>query len=121
MGHPLSDIANLCIVYHTPGNSVFPSLKDPVFLDAAGLPHEDTVLKKYCNLTNRLYPINGYPMCVAFSFLRLSVILQGVAARAKKGTASNEHAVVFGAFAGPIAEAGYEFMIKSNNLRKSKF
>ena len=120
LGHPLSDIANLCIVYHAPDGFLFPSLKDTKFLDSVGLPHEETVIKSYCDLTGRSYPLRGYNMCVAFAFLRLSVILQGVAARAKNGTASHEHAAVFGSFAGPIAEAGYDIMIKSDGSKRSR-
>ena len=44
---------------------------------------------------------------IAFNLFRLASILQGVAARARLGNASSEHAVEAGSLTRPIAELGW--------------
>ena len=52
-----------------------------------------------------------WPTCVAFSFLRLAVILQGIAFRSCRGVASQaEKGAFLGSFAGAAAEAAWNVM-----------
>lgn len=77
LGHPLSDLANLCLGYYF----------KPGF--ARNVPPMQDVHRHYCSRTGTPYPIEGWRFAVAFAFFRLSVIIQGIAARAARGQASN--------------------------------
>lgn len=87
IGHPMSDLANMCLPYHMPqGNPV----GWPIFdvSPEGGIPSEEDVLLAYCKAADAPYPIADWDFFVAFACLRLAVIVQGVAMRAAKGQAS---------------------------------
>jgi len=92
IGHPMSDLANLCLPYHLQhlgqivGYTVIDSENDD------SLPCEDEVHRTYCEASGVPYPIAGWSFFVAFSSFRLAVIIQGVAMRAATGIASSAHA-----------------------------
>mmetsp|Transcript_87120 Transcript_87120/g.154180 ORF Transcript_87120/g.154180 Transcript_87120/m.154180 type:complete len:380 (+) Transcript_87120:45-1184(+) len=92
IGHPMSDLANLCLPYHLQhlGGIVGYTVIDWEADDS--LPSEEEVHKTYCEASGVPYPIAGWSFFVAFSCFRLSVIIQGVAMRAATGTASSAHA-----------------------------
>eukprot|EP00931_Biecheleriopsis_adriatica_P031734 TRINITY_DN18577_c0_g1_i2.p1 TRINITY_DN18577_c0_g1~~TRINITY_DN18577_c0_g1_i2.p1 ORF type:complete len:395 (-),score=70.01 TRINITY_DN18577_c0_g1_i2:282-1418(-) len=89
IGHPMSDLANLCLPYHL-GNlgelvgytSIDPSAD-------SSLPSEEEVHRTYCEAAGVTYPIASWSFFVAFSCFRLAVIIQGVAMRNAKGVASS--------------------------------
>ena len=56
LGHPLSDLANVTLAYHYPPGFLVSSIRDSL---VPGLPHEEDVLKNYCKLVGREYPIKG--------------------------------------------------------------
>ncbi|KAL2915467.1 hypothetical protein HK105_205083 [Polyrhizophydium stewartii] len=89
IGHPLSDLANLLMPWYTPakGYRVVQGFYDsPRPLQ---VPEADELIRRYCEKTGRAYPIKGWDFCVAFSFFRLAVIAQGIAARVKRQQASS--------------------------------
>lgn len=87
IGHPMSDLANLCLAYHMPaGNPVgYPAFDTS---PGSGIPAEDEVHRAYCEAAGVTYPIVDWSFFVAFACLRLSVIAQGVAMRVAKGQSS---------------------------------
>lgn len=102
LGHPLADLAYLCMPYHTSGSE--PDARD---LLEAGLPPEQQLLDRYCERTGR-DGIPEWPIFMAFSCFRSAAIIQGVAARAAQGNVSSASAdpVRDGARARRVAEVG---------------
>ncbi|MCW8194100.1 phosphotransferase family protein [Proteobacteria bacterium 005FR1] len=107
IGHPLADLAYLCLHYHIPlrDNGSPDGCAD---LIAAGLPEEAALLERYCDRTGR-DGIPEWPLFVAFACFRSAAIIQGVAARAALGNVSSASAdpEKDGARARAIAEAGF--------------
>ncbi|KAJ3216140.1 hypothetical protein HDU67_009867 [Dinochytrium kinnereticum] len=95
VGHPLSDLANLLLPWytpmaigeHAPGGVGFLDAKRPL-----SVPEAPELIKEYCRLSGRQYPIPRFDFCIAFSFFRLAVITQGVAARVALKQASSANA-----------------------------
>lgn len=107
VGHPLSDLANLLLPFYIKGTFAgFPGLEttptSPTTLS--------TLLQEYCKLTSRVYPIPEWKFCLAFSFFRMAVILQGVAARHRQGQASSAHAELYGSYAVPSHRRAWEWI-----------
>lgn len=94
IGHPLSDLANLCLPYYipegVPAGTMYSSF-------AVGCATEEELLGRYCRARGISYPPPGWNFCVAFSFFRLAVILQGVACRLSRNQASSNAFSVTGA------------------------
>ena len=108
IGHPLADMAYLCLHYHIssaiPGENENPNNLD---LTDLGLPSEAEMLERYCQQTNRA-GVPEWPIFLAFACFRLAAIVQGVAARAAMGNVSSASAdpEKDGARARRIAEVG---------------
>jgi aminoglycoside phosphotransferase (APT) family kinase protein len=81
IGHPLTDLANLCMPFHAPKNLAGYSNYEGV----EGAATEEEVHREYCRMTGVEYPIQGWNFFVAFAFFRFAVIAQGVGARAARG------------------------------------
>lgn len=109
IGHPLADLAYLCLHYHIPsaipGEKASTTVADP---EALGLPLENEMVERYCQQTNR-EGIPEWPIFLAFACFRLAAIVQGVAARAAQGNVSSASAdpEKDGARARRIAEVGF--------------
>lgn len=90
IGHPLSDLANMCLPYHLGPMGV--QLKYPAFdlTEGGGSPSEEEVHQAYCKAADLPFPIADWTFFIAFSIFRLAVIVQGVAMRLAKGQASQE-------------------------------
>eukprot|EP00299_Pterocystis_sp_00344_P012381 c5938_g1_i1.p1 GENE.c5938_g1_i1~~c5938_g1_i1.p1 ORF type:complete len:396 (+),score=97.33 c5938_g1_i1:90-1190(+) len=88
LGHPLSDLANLCMPFHT--RNILPLY--PSFENVPETLTEAEVMEEYCRVTGMGYPIPDWEFYVAFAFFRFAVIAQGVAARAARGQASDVNA-----------------------------
>lgn len=100
IGHPLSDLAYFCRVYHLP---VEHGGLRGVDLAAAGIPSETRFVEQYLEKTRfRLHGQWGF--YVAFSMFRLAAIRQGVAKRVSDGTATSTHAAAVAASAVPMAD-----------------
>jgi len=94
LGHPLADLAYLCMAYHlrTPYSPCLAPLAGP----ESGIPTEGEVLAEYCRMTGR-DEIPNWPFYIAFSIFRLAAILQGVYKRGLDGNASSTRALELGA------------------------
>jgi len=87
IGHPLSDLANLCLPYHHLGD-LGTFLNYGPYDESDGCPTEAEVHKAYCDATGVPYPIPDWIFFIAFACFRLGVIVQGVAMRAATGQGS---------------------------------
>jgi aminoglycoside phosphotransferase (APT) family kinase protein len=77
-----------------------------VDLAALGIPEEAAFVRAYCARTGR-ESIGNWDFYLAFNLFRLAAILQGIAGRARDGTAAGADAVGVGRAARPLAELGW--------------
>lgn len=105
LGHPLSDLAYLCMPYHIPAGVEHSRGIAGLDLKALGIPGEDAIIQYYCELAGRPAP-PGWRVFLALSFFRLAAILHGVMARALQGNASNSDALEVAKRSGVLAEIG---------------
>jgi len=103
LGHPLSDLAYFCQVYHLEpehGGLMGASL------ESAGIPEEPHYLATYLDRTG-LRLATDWEFYVVFGMFRLAAIRQGVAQRVLDGTAASAHAGNVARGALPIADAAW--------------
>ncbi|KAF0694843.1 Aste57867_14307 [Aphanomyces stellatus] len=93
IGHPMSDVATLCMFYRVPSTMPLVGGLESRNLGRLGIPTEGATLKRYYSLTQR-YPLSdlAWRFFLALVVFRLSVIIQGVTARQVLGNASSGHA-----------------------------
>jgi aminoglycoside phosphotransferase (APT) family kinase protein len=107
LGNAFSDFAYNCMPYRMPESM----RKGLAALDLAqlGIPSEREYVRQYLVRTGRASePAPGaFNFYIAFNLFRLASILQGVAARARLGNASSEHATEAGSLTRPIADLGW--------------
>ena len=106
LGNPFSDFAYHCMTYRMPEAL----RKGLAGLDLAqlGIPSETQYIRRYLDRTGRTaVPASTFDFYIAFNLFRLASILQGVAARARLGNASSEHATEAGSLTRPIADLGW--------------
>lgn len=91
LGHPVSDLAYNCMVWHIPagGAATMPGLEG-LPLRLKGIPSEIEYVRAYCRMVVRCGPIapRDWNFFVALSFFRSAAILQGVVKRSLQGNAS---------------------------------
>lgn len=107
LGHPLADVAFNTIVWHTlPGE--YGGIRG-LDLDALGIPQEAAYLRPYYEATGRTQPHQQVqPYHRAFALMRLAIIFEGIAARARAGNAVADNASSFGTLAHAMAQRGLE-------------
>jgi aminoglycoside phosphotransferase (APT) family kinase protein len=112
LGHPLVDLAYLCMRYHLSAE-LFLGLRG---LDVAALqiPSEAECVADYCRRRGRV-PVapQEWTYYLAFNMFRLAGILQGVLARAVQGNASSATALETGRRARPLAEQAWALVRQS--------
>ena len=94
LGHPLADLAFNCTLYHS--TPVEHGGVMGLDLDALGIPREDDYVSRYCERVGRSDGITAFHL--AFSMFRFAVIFEGIAQRARIGTATAANAEQVGAF-----------------------
>jgi aminoglycoside phosphotransferase (APT) family kinase protein len=88
LGHPLADLAFNCILYHVPPEDYVGIVgRDR---EALGIPSEEDYVRRYCERVGRADGIT--PFHLAFSMFRFAVIFEGIAQRARIGTAASQDA-----------------------------
>jgi len=92
LGHPLADLAFNCLLYHVPP-------EDYVGIagldrEALGIPPEETYVRRYCERVGRSDGVTVFHL--AFAMFRFAVIFEGIAQRARTGTAASEDAAEVG-------------------------
>jgi aminoglycoside phosphotransferase (APT) family kinase protein len=112
LGHPLADLAYLCMRYHLSADE-FRGLRglDPAALQ---IPGELECVADYCRRRGR-EPVTPqeWTYFLAFNMFRLAAILQGVLARAIQGNASSTSALEAGRRARPLAEQAWALVQRS--------
>ena len=106
LGHPYADLAYQCMQWRLPGSAAIPGLGD-VDREALGNPSEKDYVRRYCERRG-ISAIDDWVFYLAFSFFRLSAILQGVYKRALDGNASNDKAKQLGGMTAPLAQMGVQ-------------
>ena len=106
LGHPLVDLAYLCMRYHLSAGQ-FRGLAG-MDLAALQIPSEAECVSDYCRRRRRA-PVapQDWTYYLAFNMFRLTGILQGVLARAIQGNASSTTALEAGRRARPLAEQAW--------------
>ncbi len=106
LGNAFSDFAYHCMPYRMP-ESVRKGLAG-LDLVQLGIPSEARYVARYLERTGRpAESRSAFDFYIAFNLFRLASILQGVAARARLGNASSEHATEAGSLTRPIADLGW--------------
>jgi aminoglycoside phosphotransferase (APT) family kinase protein len=112
LGHPLVDLAYLCMRYHLSAVE----FRGLAGLDLAALqiPSESECVADYCRRRGRS-PVapQEWTYYLAFNMFRLAGILQGVLARAVQGNASSATALEAGLRARPLAEQAWALVQQS--------
>jgi aminoglycoside phosphotransferase (APT) family kinase protein len=104
LGHPFADVGYVVMPFFLPEG--FTQRIAGAGSPESGIPSADDVVQRYCERTGR----DGIPRLefyVVFALFRLAAIVQGIAMRAKMGTASSENAQAVGRMAGTMAEAAW--------------
>src|SRR5262249_34030822 len=107
LGHPLADLGYLVMPYFTPPGMAH-RLAD-ADLGALGIPDAEALVARYCARTGRAR-IDRLGFYVVFALFRGAAIVQGIAMRAKLGTASAANAAQVGRAAGAIADAAWRLV-----------
>lgn len=106
LGHQLADLAYFCMCLRLPAGGLIPGLAG-VDREAIGVPSEQALVTKYCQLRGVEMPAN-WPFYLAFCFFRLAAIVQGVLKRALDGNAASEQALSVGKMALVLANMAME-------------
>lgn len=105
IGQPLADLA-VYALYYRQGSDTPGGLKDLPLKDM-GIPTEEEMLALYRKYSGR-DSIPHWEYYLAAMLFRHAQISLGILARAQKGTASSEHALMMGKRAWPQSKAAYD-------------
>jgi aminoglycoside phosphotransferase (APT) family kinase protein len=100
LGHPLADLAYNCLIWHaTP--AMYGGIEGLGHADL-GIPAEADYVARYCARTGRADGVTAFHM--AFAMFRMAVIFEGIAQRARIGTAAAADAEQVGRLSVDYAE-----------------
>ena len=105
LGHPLADVAFSAMPWYTAPGRVFNGILG-LDLPALGIPSEQEYYAHYAASGGAAEPVTAFHK--AFSLFRLSVIIEGIARRARTGTAASADALQVGARASAFARRAVE-------------
>jgi aminoglycoside phosphotransferase (APT) family kinase protein len=103
LGHPLADLAHNCLLWHAT-RAMFHGVED-LDQEACGIPAEADYVRRYCERTGRADGLS--PFHLAFAMVRFAVIFEGIAQRARIGTAAAADAEEVGRLSVDYARRGY--------------
>ena len=107
IGHPYADLAAVIMQWQMPTGREGRGLAG-VDRAALGLPSDGQFIKSYCQRRG-IGPIPDFGFYVAFNFIRMGAILQGVKTRALDGNASDpERGLKMGAYVPAFAGGGLQ-------------
>jgi len=103
LGHPLADLAHNCLLWHAT-RAMYYGVED---LDQAalGIPSEQDYVRRYCERVGRRDGLT--PFHLAFAMFRFAVIFEGIAQRARIGTAAAADAEKVGRLSLDYARRAY--------------
>jgi acyl-CoA dehydrogenase family member 11 len=118
IGHPLSDLSYLLMWYRIPPipGTQF-GLKGSEHL---GIPTQDELLNEYKKLTN-IQKIEDFHFYIAFSFLRIGGIAQGVYKRGLQGNSSQKNTQAFKHVTELIAKEGWKVIQEFEGTKGMNF
>jgi len=101
LGHPLADLAYYCMWLRLPKLGAVKGLagEDSTALN---IPSEQKFVEDYCRRTG-VTRIDNWNFYLAFSFFKMTAIVQGILKRALEGNASNSSALEVGRMAGSLS------------------
>lgn len=110
LGDPLADLAHHLMTWIMPSAPSGAGTGSLAGLDLArlGLPSLEDQAQAYASRAG-LAEIPRLDAYLAYSLFRMAAILQGVAGRAREGTAANEHAALMGSQVGPLADLAWVY------------
>ncbi|CAL1534333.1 unnamed protein product [Lymnaea stagnalis] len=114
IGDPITDLATCLLSYFTPPESPLNRGLLGEDLQSLGLPTVEEILAEYCRLNN-LKSIDNWEFYLAFVFFRSAAILQGVYKRAISGQGSSSAGKVYGLYAEPMANFGWEIASRKSS------
>jgi aminoglycoside phosphotransferase (APT) family kinase protein len=106
LGHPLADLAHSCIAWHARPEEYGGLLG--LDLAALGIPDEGTYAAEYYKSARHAARMTHFHL--AFALFRFAVIFEGIAARAKGGTAAASNASEVGHLATNFARLAVEII-----------
>ncbi|MDQ0466907.1 aminoglycoside phosphotransferase (APT) family kinase protein [Caulobacter ginsengisoli] len=105
-GHPLGDLFYHGMEWYRPaGSDARGTLKD-ADLEALGVPSLDAYVARYCERTGRP-PVENPGFYRAYNLFRVAAIIQGIAGRAREGTAATADAAAQADRVAPLARAAW--------------
>jgi aminoglycoside phosphotransferase (APT) family kinase protein len=104
LGHPLADLAHSCIAWHSAPDEYCGLIG--LDLEALGIPSEAEYVAAYYEAAHRTTRMTQFHL--AFALFRFAVIFEGIAARAKAGTAAAANAAEVGHLAVNFARRAVE-------------
>ncbi len=108
LGHPLADLAYLCMCLRLPAEGDVRGFADKD-RTALGVPDEQAVIEQYCEFRD-IPAIENWHFYLAFSYFRMASICQGVYKRGLDGNASSTRALELGRLVEPLAAAAVELI-----------
>jgi aminoglycoside phosphotransferase (APT) family kinase protein len=113
LGHPMADLSYHMMAWRLAADE-FRGLRG-IDYEALGIPSEDAYLDLYLRRTGAAeHPsARAWSFYLAYNLFRLAAILQGVMARALAGNAASAKAQDAGRRARPIAELGWQEVLRS--------
>jgi aminoglycoside phosphotransferase (APT) family kinase protein len=106
LGHPLADFSYHCMSWHIP-----PDLWRGIAgldLRSLGIPTEAEYVRRYSDSTG-LEASAHWDFYLAYNLFRIAAILQGIAMRARSGSAAANDAEETGRKAAPLADIGWRY------------
>jgi len=119
LGHPYSDLAYNCMMYHLPAPFGLLGIDNNTtnfngWLKEMGIPTEKEYLDTYCRRTG-VSQIANWTFYLVFSLFRIAGIAQGVYKRALQGNASAPNAMEFGSIVGYLADTAMALIENDRN------
>ena len=111
VGHPMSDMANLCGMYDVPYGPDLPGFGGLLNMpdrEAQGIPSEAELMRRYSEIVGLPFPDPYWPFYKAFYCWRGAIISQGIGARLAMGQASSNLAAAYSAMTPVLAERARE-------------
>ncbi len=102
LGHPLADLAYYCMWLRLPSLGATKGLAGED-IEALNIPSEREFIEQYCARTG-IAGITHWNFYLAFSFFKMTAIVQGIYKRALDGNASNDSALEVGRMAGSLSD-----------------
>jgi aminoglycoside phosphotransferase (APT) family kinase protein len=103
LGHPLADLAHNCLLWHAT-RAMYYGVED-LDREALGIPSEADYVRRYCERAGRADGLGTFHL--AFAMFRFAVIFEGIAQRARIGTAAAADAEQVGRLSVDYARRAY--------------